>query len=580
MIRERLALAKQLLKSNGVIFTSIDENERTDLEHALVDVFGESNRVEELIWVQNTTHSQSPTYSTNHEYVEVFAKNKAVTIQEPNMYREPKPGFNELQDLVTKLNPEYPPVAKVEEEIQATMMQHLEEFKEELASMGLVYNTETKKQDPWRGIYSYSYAEYRDDNGNLVPPDQAKARSARLVIWTESDASMPAGKQSDTTKDPNDPNYRFYRPPHPKTGLPCSLPSRGWGMPYKWPDSSRDSFERFASQDRIVWGKDEKKVPRFKRFLHEVETNVAKSVIHDYTDGEKQVADLFGRTNAFPNPKPSTLIQRFILQTSDSGDYVMDFFAGSGTTLQATWEASETLRFPLRFIVSDMGPHFDTIILPRLKKVMFSRRWSGGKPINPHGRSAIIKYIRLESYEDALNNLALRPRPQSQQKLLQEHDGVREDYMLRYMLDVETTDSQSLLNVDRFEDPFGYTMNISTGTVGETRPVNVDLVETFNYLLGLRVSHIDTIRGFKIVEGRDPDDEKVLVIWRNTQKQSNADLDEFFQKQGYNTHDKEFDIVYVNGDNNLENLRREDETWKVRLIEEDFRRLMFDVKDV
>ena len=51
---------------------------------------------------------------------------------------------------------------------------------------------------------------------------------------------------------------------------------------------------------------DEAKVPGFKRFLHEVETNVAKSVIHDYTDGEKQVADLFGRTNAFPNPKPTT----------------------------------------------------------------------------------------------------------------------------------------------------------------------------------------------------------------------------------------------------------------------------------
>ena len=42
----------------------------------------------------------------------------------------------------------------------------------------------------------------------------------------------------------------------------------------------------------------------------------------------------------------------------------------------------------------------------------------------------------------------------------------------------------------------------------------------------------------------------------------------------------EFDLIYVNGDNNLENLRREDETWKVRLIEEDFKRLMFDVKDI
>jgi hypothetical protein len=43
---------------------------------------------------------------------------------------------------------------------------------------------------------------------------------------------------------------------------------------------------------------------------------------------------------------------------------------------------------------------------------------------------------------------------------------------------------------------------------------------------------------------------------------------------------KEFDVIYVNGDNNLENLRRPDENWKVRLIEDEFKRLMFDVQDV
>jgi hypothetical protein len=44
--------------------------------------------------------------------------------------------------------------------------------------------------------------------------------------------------------------------------------------------------------------------------------------------------------------------------------------------------------------------------------------------------------------------------------------------------------------------------------------------------------------------------------------------------------DQEYDVIYVNGDNNLENLRKADQTWKVRLIEEEFRRLMFDVQDV
>ena len=139
MIRERPAVAHPLLKKSGVIFVSIDENERADLEHALSDVFGRENRVEELIWVQNTTHSQSPTYSTNHEYVEVFAKDKLATMQEASMYREPKPGYVELQDLDRRLNAEYPPIVKVEQEIQAAMTKHLAEYKEELGSMG--FNT-------------------------------------------------------------------------------------------------------------------------------------------------------------------------------------------------------------------------------------------------------------------------------------------------------------------------------------------------------------------------------------------------------------------------------------------------------
>ncbi len=66
----------------------------------------------------------------------------------------------------------------------------------------------------------------------------------------------------------------------------------------------------------------------------------------------------------------------------------------------------------------------------------------------------------------------------------------------------------------------------------------------------------------------------------------NEDLEEFFQKQQYNTLDMEFDLVYVNGDNNLMNIpvvpeeEGAEPRYKVRLIEEEFKRLMFDVKDV
>jgi len=152
--------------------------------------------------------------------------------------------------------------------------------------------------------------------------------------------------------------------------------------------------------------------------------------------------------------------------------------------------------------------------------------------------------------------------------------------MLSYMLDVESKGSPSLLNIEQFEDPFNYKLKISIGSAGEAKPVNVDLVETFNYLIGLTVQHIDHIREFRIVQGTNPKGEKVLIIWRNLKEKSNEDLEEFFRRQEYNPRDMEFDLIYVNGDNNLENIKRPDETWKVRLIEEDFMRLMFDVEDI
>ena len=192
-----------------------------------------------------------------------------------------------------------------------------------------------------------------------------------------------------------------------------------------------------------------------------------------------------------------------------------------------------------------------------------------------------MKFLRLESYEDALNNLEVK-RPSTGQGALtfsgDDMKGFREDYLLHYMLDVETRGSASLLNIDGFQNPFAYELKIATSSAGETRPTKVDLIETFNYLLGLQVKTTETLQGFRVVTGQTLAGEKVLVIWRNLDEKDNGALEGFFAKQKYNPRDMEFDLIYVNGDNNLQNLRREDETWKVRLIEEEFQRLMFDVR--
>lgn len=105
----------------------------------------------------------------------------------------------------------------------------------------------------------------------------------------------------------------------------------------------------------------------------------------------------------------------------------------------------------------------------------------------------MFKYIKLESYEDTLNNIEIK-RTQEQQIALDEYKDIREQYILSYMLDKEAEGSVSLLNIDKFSNPFDYKMKIADGL--ETKKVNVDLVETFNYLLGLIVTNINAKESF------------------------------------------------------------------------------------
>jgi len=296
--------------------------------------------------------------------------------------------------------------------------------------------------------------------------------------------------------------------------------------------------------------------------------------------GTNLLKSVFGELHSFTYPKSIHAVQDSlrVCNLSDK-EIALDFFAGSGTTAHAVINLNNEDDGNRKYILIEMGEYFDVVMKPRVQKVVYSKNWKNGKPVSRDGSSHMFKYLRLESYEDTLNNLELK-RTEAQQELLSDSESFRESYMLSYMLDVESKDSASLLNVDSFEDPFNYKLKIATGSAGETKPVTVDLVETFNYLIGLTVHHIDHIRGFRVVQGTNPKGEKVLIIWRNPKEKSNEDLDEFFRKQEYNPRDLEFDLIYVNGDNNVENLRREDETWKVRLIEEEFQQLMFDVQDV
>jgi adenine-specific DNA-methyltransferase len=173
-----------------------------------------------------------------------------------------------------------------------------------------------------------------------------------------------------------------------------------------------------------------------------------------------------------------------------------------------------------------------------------------------------------------LNNLTVT-RTSQQSDLLALNDTFREQYTLRYLFERETASSASLLNLDLFENPFDYRLNVSAGgSSAGSVSTSVDLIETFNYLLGLRVARRYTRDGFRVVEGADADGSRTLIIWRNAREQDNAALNRFFTKQGYGA--RGFHLVYANGDHTLGMTRREGETWQDRIIEMDFKRLMFE----
>ena len=306
--------------------------------------------------------------------------------------------------------------------------------------------------------------------------------------------------------------------------------------------------------------------------------------------------DIFGKADVFSYPKSLYTVSDSIKIALKPNEMVIDYFAGSGTTGHAVMHLNREDGGNRKYILVEMGEYFDTVTKPRMQKVIYSADWKNGKPQNRNtGVSQIIKYMRLESYEDALSNIELSDKGSQWASLL------GEDYIIRYMLTMESRDN--LLNIENFSNPFAYSMKITEKNECKSRPV--DLMETFNYLIGLSVSRQSTISyylskpatnptyegavelvsdingeyAFRQIEGTLPDGRRALIIWRIVTEDiiaSNAALDAYFTTNRPNAMDHKYDVIFVNGDNNLENLRGSNENWTVRMIEIEFKKLMFE----
>jgi len=575
MIRDRLEAGLAFASQDAGFFVSIDENEQPNLRQYMNLVFGESNFVADMVWAAGRKND-SRLVSVSHEYIVAYARDREHLKANKTEWRQRKKGLDDIYARYEKLK-----------------KQHGTDYAQMTLGMKKWYKS-LPDSHPAKAHKHYCHVDKRG-------------------IYFPDNISWPGG---------GGPKYKVL---HPTTGKPVKTPARGWMT------ADEDKMKQWIKDDLVHFGEDETSVPCIKSYLKDREYQAPYSVF--YKDGRaatKRLRQILG-SDDFGYPKDETVIAEIVQMLTSADDLVLDYFAGSGTTAHAVINQNREDGVPRRFILVEMGSYFDRVVVKRCKRIVFTPEWKKGQPTRPATQEEadrsprIFKCVRLEGYEDSLGNLQLDRTADHESVFASPASaGLAEQYMLQYMLGTESRGSMSLLNIQAFVDPTGYTLKVKAPGSDDSRDLAVDLPETFNWLLGLRVGGVSApksftanftrdkegrlrVKGrvkeapdgpwwFRTVTGTTPDGKRALIIWRKRPggdepegiEQDNAVLDAWFRTQGYSTTDSEFDIVWVNGDNNLANLRQDDtpddglgETgWKVRIIEQDFHRLMFDTSDV
>ena len=530
MMYDRIQLSQCLMNNKGVLACHIDENEYERLWLLLSNM--DLNNLGTISWDKRNAMTGGKGIATQHEHITLSSNSDDVVINIDSKL------FVEILDKAKSL------IA---------------------ANGGRVDNNVRKKYSAWLKTIKERYGgevpyKYIDDDGVVYQSVSLRAPEKRT-----------------------DPKF-FIPLIHPVTGKPCPVPPNGFSR-------TPETLQSMIDSGDIIFGIDEKTQPRQKSRLTPETEKQMTSVIQN---GNKGKADVDALGVAFPYCHPVSLYETIIgsLVKGNQNAIMLDYFAGSGTSAHALININRENMTHHKYIIVEMGEYFDQITKPRIEKVIYSRNWKKGLPVHRKGSSHAFKYIRLESYEDALNNIVLND---SNYNILA---GAREGYFLSYMLGKESVGSTSLLNVEMLDKPFSYKMNITRKF--ESSEHNIDLVETFNYLIGLTVarSHAlvsydadfatgeygavtatleagDTYK-FKAVEGTVPSGDKTLVIWREMTgdiEKDNAALDAYFLSL---PNARRFKRIYVNCDNNLLNLRGNGEGWQVALIDEEMKKRMFE----
>ena len=536
LLENRMTISRNLLSNDGLISIAIDGLEFSNLEILTKEVFGIDNFVTSIAIQHNPKGREKEFFADSHEYMIIASKRKNTAVT------------NRLS-----LN---------QEEIEKKYSKGNEK--------------ERYRELPLRR--SGSEAQ-REDRPYMYFPFLCSKSDLSLGLLADDEYK----KIYDGSKF-NDSYVNELKSKYEESDFYFVLPIRNDGSKGRWRWGFKSCIEGiktgvlFAKQDKekvTIYAKDEVDTTFLPKTLWYGDrydasskgTNILKTIVPN---------------SGFDYPKSIYQVQDSIHISSFKDSTILDYFAGSGTTAHAVINLNREDNGNRKYILVEQGEYFDSVLKPRVQKVIFAKEYKDGKPQADNGAfggvSQIVKVLKLESYEDTLNNLELR-KPAQDLADMGLSETVQNDYLLHYMLDVESRDS--LLNTQHFTKPFDYQLNIATTSAGAYEAKTIDLVETFNYLIGLRVSEINDKRenGLVTVQGINTSGEKTLVIWRDCEKYDYDKLNRYLDSRDINPQDSEFEVVYINGDHNVPTVFTDSDdsvkTLKVRSIESEFLSRMF-----
>jgi adenine-specific DNA-methyltransferase len=290
MMLPRLFLARNLMKDDGVIFVSIDDNEQANLKLLMDEVFGEENLIGTVIW-KNATDNNPTQIAVEHEYLIVYAKNKS------SIASEWKSKISDVKNKLIEIGDELINKHKNLEELQAS------------------YNL-------W----------YKQNKAYLSPMDRYK--------YIDFDG-IYIGSQS--VHNPGKEGYR-YDVIHPVTGKPCKQPLMG----YRFPE---ETMKNLLEKEKILFGEDESKIIELKVYAKDYQDKLSSIIDLDGRIGSYDLKELFPEsTRVFNNPKPIRFLNHFIPYVLEDGEIILDFFAGAASTAHAIIELNSEDNHNRKFI--------------------------------------------------------------------------------------------------------------------------------------------------------------------------------------------------------------------------------------